>query len=46
MFLGEYRHSIDAKNIKVTISGASNVFSVTAGGNSFFVNAIKFNRNS
>lgn len=33
--------SIDAKNIKVTVSGASNVFSVTAGGNSFFVNKIK-----
>jgi len=33
--------SIDAKNIKVTVSGASNVFSVTAGGNSFFINAIK-----
>ena len=33
--------SIDAKNIKVTVSGASNAFSVTAGGNSFFVNSIK-----
>jgi hypothetical protein len=33
--------SIDAKNIKVTVSGASNAFSVTAGGNSFFVNEIK-----
>ncbi len=33
--------SIDAKNIKVTVSGASNAFSVTAGGNSFFINAIK-----
>lgn len=33
--------SIDAENIKVTVSGASNVFSVTAGGNSFFVNEIK-----
>ena len=33
--------SIDAKNIKVTVSGASNVFSVTAGGNSFFVKSIK-----
>ena len=33
--------SIDAKNIKVTVTGASNAFSVTAGGNSFFVNAIK-----
>lgn len=33
--------SIDAKNIKVTVSGASNAFSVTSGGNSFFVNAIK-----
>jgi len=33
--------SIDAKNIKITVSGASNVFSVTAGGNSFFVNSIK-----
>ena len=32
--------SIDAKNIKVTVSGASNAFSVTAGGNSFFVNKI------
>ena len=33
--------SIDAKNIKVTVSGASNAFSVTSGGNSFFVNGIK-----
>ncbi len=33
--------SIDAKNIKVTVNGASNAFSVTAGGNSFFVNEIK-----
>jgi len=33
--------SIDAKNIKVTVSGASNAFSVTAGGNSFFVSEIK-----
>lgn len=33
--------SIDAKNIKVTVTGASNAFSVTAGGNSFFVNSIK-----
>lgn len=33
--------SIDAKNIKVTVSGASNAFSVTAGGNSFFVGEIK-----
>ena len=33
--------SIDAKNIKVTVTGASNAFSVTAGGNSFFVNEIK-----
>jgi len=33
--------SIDAKNIKVTVTGASNAFSVTSGGNSFFVNAIK-----
>ena len=33
--------SISAKNIKVTVSGASNAFSVTAGGNSFFVNEIK-----
>lgn len=33
--------SINAKNIKVTVSGASNAFSVTAGGNSFFVNEIK-----
>jgi len=32
--------SIDAKNIKVTVSGASNAFSVTAGGNSFFINKI------
>lgn len=32
--------SIDAKNIKVTVTGASNAFSVTAGGNSFFVNKI------
>ncbi len=33
--------SISAKNIKVTVTGASNAFSVTAGGNSFFVNEIK-----
>lgn len=33
--------SIAAKNIKVTVTGASNAFSVTAGGNSFFVNEIK-----
>ena len=33
--------SITAKNIKVTVSGASNVFSVTSGGNSFFINTIK-----
>ena len=33
--------SIAAKNIKVTVSGSSNTFSVTAGGNSFFVNEIK-----
>lgn len=33
--------SILAKNIKVTVTGASNAFSVTAGGNSFFVNEIK-----
>lgn len=33
--------SINAKNIKVTVTGASNAFSVTAGGNSFFVNEIK-----
>lgn len=33
--------SIRAKNIKVTVTGASNAFSVTAGGNSFFVNEIK-----
>lgn len=33
--------SINAKNIKVTVSGASSAFSVTAGGNSFFVNEIK-----
>lgn len=33
--------SIAAKNIKVTVSGSSNTFSVTAGGNSFFVNQIK-----
>ncbi len=33
--------SIAAQNIKVTVTGASNAFSVTAGGNSFFVNEIK-----
>lgn len=33
--------SIAAKNIKVTVSGSSNTFSVTSGGNSFFVNQIK-----
>ena len=33
--------SIAAKNIKVTVSGSSNTFSVTAGGNSFFVSEIK-----
>jgi len=33
--------SITAKNIKVTVSGSSNTFSVTAGGNSFFINQIK-----
>lgn len=33
--------SIDAKNIKVTVSGASGTFSVTSGGNSFFVSEIK-----
>ena len=33
--------SFSAKNIKVTVTGASNAFSVTAGGNSFFVNEIK-----
>ena len=32
--------SIAAKNIKVTVSGSSNTFSVTAGGNSFFVSEI------
>ncbi|MBR6642057.1 MAG: hypothetical protein IKL28_00155 [Lachnospiraceae bacterium] len=33
--------SIAAKNIKVTVTGAANAFSVTAGGNSFFVNEIR-----
>lgn len=33
--------SIAAKNIKVTVSGSSNTFSVTAGGNSFFVSEIE-----
>ncbi len=33
--------SIAAKNIKVTVTGASNAFSVTAGGNSFFVDKIQ-----
>ena len=33
--------SIAAKNIKVTVTGASGTFSVTAGGNSFFVSEIE-----
>ena len=33
--------SIATKNIKVTVTGASNAFSVTAGGNSFFVDRIE-----
>ena len=33
--------SIAAKNIKVTVTGASNAFSVTSGGNSFFISEIK-----
>lgn len=33
--------TIAAKNIKVTVSGSSGTFSVTAGGNSFFVSEIK-----
>lgn len=33
--------SIAAKNIKVTVTGAAGTFSVTSGGNSFFVQEIK-----
>jgi len=38
--------SIAAKNIKVTVTGASNAFSVTTGGNSFFVSEIKPQENA